>query len=214
MLQHLLDFIFPRQCLVCKVGGGYFCGRCRPLLRLAAAPDDLNVMAGFDYDDPAIKKAIWKLKYSGLTSLASELAELLSERLAEDIADLKHFSGREKIVVTPIPLSAKRRRERGYNQSALLAKALAKKWPDTLEYSEILEKIRETPPQASLKNRAARLDNLRGAFKLRPGAVVTGRTIIVIDDVVTTGATLAEARRALKESRAEVILGAALAHRE
>lgn len=216
MREWLLDLIFPKRCLGCGQTGRYLCGPCQTRLTLAEPVEYLDstpILAAYDYDDPIIRQAVWQLKYRGITSLAAELAEVLSERLAEDLADLKHFAGREKILIVPIPLSTKRRKDRGYNQSARLAQALAQKWPSTLEYLEALQKVKETPPQVSLKNRTARLNNLRGAFALAPGVNLDGRTIIIIDDVVTTGATLAEAGKILKLAGAEQVLGAALAHR-
>ncbi|MDO8183691.1 MAG: phosphoribosyltransferase family protein [bacterium] len=216
MWHNLLDLLFPRRCLGCGQSGTLVCARC--LERLPPAPPlplVTNIIACFDYEAPLVKKLIWQLKYQGLTSLAEELSYPLHQRLLEEIADLKAYTGDQKIIVVPVPLSAKRRRERGYNQAALLARALARRDEANLEYRpELLLKIKHTPPQVALKNRAARLRNLRGAFAVSELAALRGRAVIIIDDVTTTGATLAEALKTLKQNGAEYSLGAALAHGE
>lgn len=214
MLGKLLDTLFPRHCLNCGASGQYFCPRCRPHLRPAGPLDQPAVLAVFDYDDLPIRQAVWKLKYSGLTSLADEMSDLLTEHLQEELSDLTSYVGGKKIIVTAIPLSPKRNRKRGYNQSALLAKGLARRLPSLLTYQDILTKTKDTPPQVSLKNRAARLANLRGAFTVPKPELVAGRSIIIIDDVVTTGSTLAEAIKVLSQNNAQEVLGVAFSHRE
>ncbi len=217
MIQFLLDLLFPRRCLACNKSGAYFCTTCRPLLKPAQIEDpELNQFwAGFNYDDPAIKKAIWRLKYSGQTSLAEELASILAERLQEELAELMTFAGEQKILLLPIPLSKSRQKTRGYNQADLLARALTKKQKEVLEYSpNILIKIKDTPAQVTLKKRAARLANLNGAFIISNPEKIKNRTVIILDDVLTTGATLSEAVKVIQKNGAETVLGAALAHRE
>ncbi len=211
-----LDLLFPRRCFSCGAGGNLICKNCLASLPVAPViPTNENIVACFNYEAPVVKKIIWQLKYQGLTSLAKELATPLHERLIEEIADLSAYAGGQKILIVPVPLSAKRARERGYNQAALLAKALADKDTVNLEYApNLIIKVKHTPPQVSLKNRGARLKNLRGAFSAAGNQTVRGRTIIVIDDVTTTGATLSEVMRTLKQNGAEVTLGAALAHSE
>lgn len=215
MWTAFLDLLFPRRCLGCGKPGHLACKNCLGALPPAPIiPISDNILACFNYEAPLAKKLIWQLKYQGLTSLASDLATPLYERLVEEIADLKAYAGKQKIIVTPVPLSAKRARERGYNQAALLAKALVLLEPASLEYKpDLVKKIKHTPPQVALKNRGARLKNLRGAFSA-VGNEAEGRVIIVIDDVTTTGATLSEVMKVLKQSGAETVLGAALAHSE
>lgn len=214
MFQSLLDILFPRHCFGCGEAGRYFCSECAAGLQPAGATE-LGHLAALDYDQPAVKKAIWKLKYSGITSLAAELGEILSERLLEELSELNAYAGRERVLVVPVPLSRERARQRGYNQSALLARAAAARAPEALEYrDDLIIKIKDTPAQASLPRRAERLANLRGAFAApRPG-LLAGRAVLIIDDVVTTGATLSEMAKTLKTAGASPVLTTALAHRE
>ena len=165
MFYFLLDLLFPRHCLACGDSGAYFCLHCRDCLLLANYAETDYCSAIFNYDDPAVKKAVWKLKYFGITSLAGEMAALMCEHLSEDLAELSAFSGRQKILVIPVPLSRDRQRRRGYNQAALLARGLAKQESSFLEYrADLLVKIKETPAQVSLHQRAARLAQFCGAF--------------------------------------------------
>ena len=120
---------------------------------------------------------------------------------------LSSFSSETLIV--PIPMSKARKRERGYNQAELLAKALAEKtsFPGS---SEILLKTRNTPSQVSLAGRE-RLTNLQNSFDVSDPNRVWGKTILLVDDISTTGTTLCEAARVLKNSGAKKVIGLVVA---
>lgn len=128
-----------------------------------------------------LKDAVQKLKYTGRKGLAEHLAGLMYQTLEND---WRFFAAQ---VIAAVPLSPKRLRQRGFNQSDLLAYRLAEKMK--ISWLPILKKTRETPPQAGL-NRAEREENLRDAFQLTEPAVVKGKTILLVDDVITTGFTL------------------------
>ncbi len=122
-------------------------------------------------------------------------------------------SGKETLVV-PIPITKNRKRVRGYNQSALLARAFVENLGEKeFKYGgDIIEKIRDTIAQAKIRNRTERLKNLQGAYKIKSNAIVKGKNIILIDDVSTTGATLKEARRVLREAGARNVIALVVAH--
>ncbi|MEK7610338.1 MAG: phosphoribosyltransferase family protein [Patescibacteria group bacterium] len=198
-IHSLLNLILPARCFGCGSGGDYLCTAC-----LQAAPtaeiDDTGVEALFDYRHPPIQRAIWALKYRHASSIADIFAGALGARLLDEVADERWVRpGRgTPVIITGVPLWPARERWRGFNQAAALAKSVAKKSPFPLEFrSDILIKIKNTPPQVSLNSRATRQKNVRGAFAAGRPAAVAGRDIIVLDDVTTTGATLTEAGRAL-----------------
>ncbi|MBR4079181.1 MAG: ComF family protein, partial [Christensenellaceae bacterium] len=103
-------------------------------------------------------------------------------------------------IITCVPLHPIRRRERGYNQSELIAKRLSEL--TSIPYSPLLIKIRNTPPQSTLKSHAERLDNIHGAFQLKDDPDLSGKHILLADDVFTTGATAEECTALLKSAGA------------
>lgn len=172
-----------------------------------------DIYACYDYRDPLIKKAIWKLKYSGSKHLGEVLGKLLYESMLEDIASLKMFSGGEKISVIPVPLSRERFRRRGYNQAEIIAKSFCDCDKENLILEKnLISKKSDTIAQAKISNRVKRIKNIKNAFLVNKKELVTAKTIIVIDDVTTTGATLLEIIKILKSSSAKRVLGYAIAH--
>lgn len=153
------------------------------------------------------------MKYRGVRATAKCFGEMLYEEILGDMGEGLHMSKKETFLIVPIPLHKKRERERGYNQSELLAREIMKY--DTQNLFELaphaLSRIRETKAQAKSEKRAARIENLRGVFNA-DASLVRGKNIILIDDVTTTGATLASARKALRDKGARSVRAYALAH--
>lgn len=136
-------------------------------------------------------------KFRNKPWLAEALAAQLLPVLPEDF-DL----------LVPVPLHPNRFRERGYNQSALLAKALAEQ--SGIPWQPCLQRVRDTPHQTGL-NRSQRLENLEGAFALHKKANIAGKRIVIVDDVFTTGTTLRQCAKVLHQHGASQILGVTLA---
>ncbi|MDO8552408.1 MAG: phosphoribosyltransferase family protein [bacterium] len=158
-----------------------------------------------DYKNPAVEDCIRALKYDGSSRSAEILAEALADYLREEISQVKSFSPR-KILLVPIPLFKTRERERGFNQIEIVLKKLPKEFLDgTLSAfaPRALVRIRETKQQTKL-SRAERLKNMTKAFSAPNTEAVQDKHIFLIDDVTTTGATLAEAARPLRKTGAEV----------
>ncbi len=126
------------------------------------------------------------------------------------------------IILIPTPLSPARLRSRGYNQSEELAKQIARLNPEQFVVrADIIKKIKNTPTQVSIKNRAQRLANLKNAFALSPtarlnlaekGSALRAKIFIIIDDVSTTGATINEIRRLFRLVGARHVYGLVVAH--
>ena len=220
-LSTLLALIFPERCLGCGLNGAYFCPVCLDRLPQAEPLDDIVGFACLDYGDRRVKKAIWLLKYRGITSLAPLFARLIHERLIEYLSEEVAISPaiNKPWLVIPVPLSRERLRERGYNQTLAIARELVKLAPEQLELADnILVKTKHTPTQVSIKNRRERLANLKGAFALtnsrnnEPSGFIIGRKIILVDDVITTGGTMREITKVLKHSGAKSVWGVAVAH--
>lgn len=182
----LADLFFPDadRCPFCNREGG-FCETCRTELKKQRIEDDIAV---FQYDG-IVRDLIHRLKFGGQAYLASPMADLMEEAL--------NLRGD---IITCVPLHPIRRRERGYNQSELIAKRLSEL--TSIPYSPLLIKIRNTPPQSTLKSHAERLDNIHGAFQLKDDPDLSGKHILLADDVFTTGATAEECTALLKSAGA------------
>jgi ComF family protein len=160
-----------------------------------------------DYQDPAVQDLVRSLKYDGSGYAAHLAAALLADFLREEISSQRAFS-QKKILIVPVPLHHSRARERGFNQIELVLKALPQEFRDGTLASlapEALARTRATKQQTRL-SRSDRLSNVAGAFAAQDATLVRKTHIFLIDDVTTTGATLAHAAAPLRRARAEVTL--------
>ena len=132
----------------------------------------------------------------------------------EELSELSVMENFREPLLIPIPLSPKRYRERGYNQAELICRELIKidRNKNFKLEKNILIKPKETEHQARIKNRRERLENIVGSFSVKNVESIKNRNIILIDDITTTGATLAEARKILKKSGARKIIAFTVAH--
>lgn len=212
-IQKLLDFLLPRTCVLCHASTTDLCEDCLNSLQRSVRELPSWLSASFDYRDPKVRTIIHALKYRNRFTLTEKAGGALYDDLMMKLTD-ELRRDHEEILIVAIPSSSSRVRKRGFNQSELLAKALVKHSSNSdLNYVPLaLEKIRTTPTQAKTKSRRERLSNLLGAFRVRRPEIVRGKIVVIVDDVITTGATLAEARRALKDAGAKKVLGIAVAH--
>lgn len=175
---------------------------------------DKYTLALFDYSHPLVKEMVWALKYGGNARIADKLGGILYDVIAHELRDFATFEKWERPILMPIPISDKRRFERGWNQSELLAEeVLAHDMEKSFRYlPRQLIKLRHTESQTKTASRSERLENLTNSMKILNASAVTGECVVVLDDVTTTGATFAEARRALSAAGARKILCVAVAH--
>ncbi|MDZ4227472.1 MAG: hypothetical protein U1D26_03260 [Patescibacteria group bacterium] len=161
-----------------------------------------------DYRDTAVQDLIRSLKYDGYKHAAHLAASLLADYLREEVASAKLYSERA-ILLVPVPLHSARKRERGFNQIALVLHALPEEFRNGTHATlspAILTRSRATKAQTKLP-RSERLSNVAGAFALAKNAHLPKRAhVFLIDDVTTTGATLVNAATPLKRAGAEVSL--------
>ncbi len=141
-----------------------------------------------------VREALHALKFRGRRALGAPLGDLLVERCAPALPD-------DVDALVPVPLAPARARERGYNQAVLLAERAAPALGRPVR-ARWLTRVRPTAPQSEL-GADARRANVRGAFRAAPAAI--GRHVVVVDDVLTTGATVAECARALRAAGARAV---------
>ena len=151
----------------------------------------------------SVREAVHQLKFAGKRHLAGPLGGLLAAATEEYLPDS------DDDLVMPVPLHPRRLRERGFNQSLLLARQVASRLGAELDYLS-LRRMRYTKPQTGLKGEERRR-NVRKAFGCTDHSLLKGRNVILIDDVTTTGNTLNDCARALKRAGAARVYGMALA---
>lgn len=161
----------------------------------------------FSYHDTDVRAAIKALKYYGERSVAKTLGTIIADYTGELLAERKALHGWRTTCICPIPSSPKRLRERGYNQAGLIAEAAAEAMG--VEYLPNLLSRTERVSQVHV-DRSKRKENIQGVFTALPA--VSGKSIILVDDVVESGATLADARRALLEAGARDVIAITVAH--
>lgn len=165
----------------------------------------------FAFRDPLVRETIHALKYGRRRELASVFGECLADVIAEECAYEALFGG--VVLIVPIPLSRERLFERGFNQSELIAEKMIAQLPEgSAALSDILVRTENTEHQTRMGSRAERFANAHGCFVLDSGANVRGAHIILLDDVITTGATMQEARRVLLDAGARRVSCLAVAH--
>ncbi len=215
LFNKILELIFPKLCIGCGGSGSYLCADCLAVLPRPKEETAEDIVAAFDYNDARVKKAVWLLKYRGVKDMAAVLARAVFDRASELLAEINAFSpGRiEPWLVVPIPLAPRRHRERGFNQAAELAtKFCALDPPSFVLTANLLIKIMETPSQVTIKNKKKRLANLKDAFAVSRPELAARKNILLLDDVITTGGTVDEARKVLKKAGARRVVAAAVAH--
>jgi ComF family protein len=175
-----------------RVGeGGSLCGACR-----LHRPAYSYARAAARYD-AVVREALHVFKFRGRRSLAGPLGDLLADGVEQSLP-----LGRPDLLV-PVPLHPRRARERGFNQALLLARRVGQAWERPVR-GDVLLRIVATPSQTALAA-PARRSNVRGAFRVRRPEAIAGRHVALVDDIVTTGATVSECARCLEESGAVAV---------
>lgn len=226
MFDTVLDLLFPVYCQGCNAEGGYLCLACQqkinpPITRCPACAKNSflgrthtecrsrnfvldGLLVATRYEEPAIRNLIWNLKYNSVKAIAPVLALILADFfVSTDLLD--YFANS---VVIPVPLHKRRERWRGFNQSELLARAFAARLGFAFE--PLLEKTKNAKSQVDMQ-RAERLENVKGLFRSKTYPSLGERKVILIDDVATTGATLNECAKVLKEQKPSEVWGLVVA---
>ncbi len=218
-LNIVLDIIFPEKCISCQKFGVSLCLDCIKKAPRAERESANWIFPIFDYRDPIIKKSLWSLKYKGKRRLANVFADIIYEEILEELSELSMMENLIEPILIPIPLSTKRYRERGFNQAELICKELIKinETRNGLSLkleNNILIKTKDTKHQARIKNRNERLKNIIETFAIKDEVknLIKNKNIILIDDITTTGATLNEARKILKQNGARKVIAFTVAH--
>lgn len=166
----------------------------------------------FQYKNNKVRAIVWELKYKDNTLPLEYIGKLIYEEIIPIISDVVLFNNKAEFLLIPLPITKERRITRGYNQSEYIARSIVENdlHHDLLYAPQWFEKIKETPFQSHSQTKEARRKNLTGCFKADPR--VEGKYIILIDDVITTGSTLSEARKELLSTGAMDVFAFTIAH--
>ena len=218
-----LDIFFPKVCLNCGKFGRYFCKKCRKKIAFAdrlicpmclktsldgrthqrcLSPFSMDGLIFSTYYRGIMKKALKTLKYRLVSDIAEELTGIFLERYPRQFMNFN--------LIMPVPLHKTRLRERGFNQSEVLAKALAKRLKIRM-VSGNLFRTKATVPQFNLEKKDRKL-NVKNVFVVRNPRIFQAKKVAIIDDVATTVSTLRECAKVLKKSGASSVWGLVIAH--
>lgn len=216
------DIIFPKKCINCKKEGSYLCEDCLSLIEINPFTYCLcekmekrsscekcknrnldKIFSAASFNNRIVKEAIHKLKYNYIEELSAPLAILvLSHLQAVNCPIDKNF------IISPVPMHIKKEKRRGFNQSEKIAKLISESTGIPLSASLI--KIKETRPQMEL-NKEERSQNIKGCFAVKNGEEFKNKTVLLLDDLYTTGNTMDECAKVLKENGAKEVWGLSVA---
>lgn len=235
-----LDILFPIHCLTCQKYGSIFCDKCLekikfleeqicPYCEKIATPKGslcprckeksqerdflgyLNfLIAATRYKENGMGKIIHSYKYNFIRSLSIPLGKILVSALLQNEIAIPD-------IIVPVPLHKRRERWRGFNQAELLSVFISKNLTPGLEIpieTSLILRKKFTPPQMKIKRYQERKVNLQNAFSANPASDISGKYIILVDDVATTGATLFECAKVLKQGGAKKVGAIVLARQE
>lgn len=227
VVEGLLDLVYPTKCVVCEeFGPSYLCSSC--LSSIEPVPEPYCLTCGHTLSgkqcqnctgrirsfsvaraagkyEGTLREAIHKFKYDGARMLAKPLADLMFEYLSVHT----DIPWRKADFIVPVPIHPARERQRGYNQSYLLAECLSEKTGKPLLADSIVRRC-YTPPQVGLSGEL-RKTNVRGAFAVSSHSEFQGKTILLVDDVSTTCSTVHECSITMLQSGAATVYVACLA---
>lgn len=211
VVDWLLDMIYPPRCAFCRrlLSGREkgVCRFCRPKLPYVPADGQVQHFRNVDkclsplYYHGSVKDSLHRYKFGGATAYADIYSEFIVKCIDENQISCDS--------ITWVPLSRRRLRRRGYDQAELLAKLIAKHLGQSPV--RLLKKQRDTPPQSKTGSVEKRRANIAGAYACLRPELVQGKQVLLVDDIVTTGATLSEAARVLKKAGAKEVICATLA---
>lgn len=183
-------------------------------IRVHKIPGDIELLAACSYKEKSVRTLIHALKYGRQKHAARVVGSALADLLVEELYEKHIFNAVEKPLLIPVPLSRRRMYERGFNQSEVIARAVVDACPDDMvSYAHnVVKRVKNTKQQTQIQDKHARIQNMQGAFAVTRPDMVRNRDIVLIDDVITTGATMHDLARALKHAGARSVMGVALAH--
>ena len=208
IFEGLKELLFPRKCVFCggilnrnESGICHRCGTELPEYEQQRFVRELNGFCILWYYEDRVRESLLRFKFHNRPDYADVYGPILAMKIQQRFPDAD--------LLTWVPVSKVRRKERGYDQSELLAAAAAKELG--IPAIRLLNKFRDNPAQSGLDSAEARKNNVRDAYRVCPDADVSGKRMILVDDILTTGATAGECARLLRQAGAAKVYLAVLA---
>lgn len=210
LFQQITEFLFPPKCVLCKRILSRdeldLCRACRTEISDHPKPKKhIQFLASWTvlwYYEGAVRQSLLRFKFSNKRSYAQSYGRLLAMKIQQEYPE--GFD-----MLTWIPISPQRLRQRGYDQVELLCRAVGAEL--NMEAVSTLDKVRNNPPQSGISGFAQRRANVLGAYQARDPALLQGKRVLLLDDIITTGATASEAARVLLTAGAQAVTCAAVA---
>ncbi len=213
LISHLLDLLFPPKCVFCRRlvdrNDELICPKCKKELPYTENGGILkgnfftSCVSPLYYEND-VREALLRYKFYQLTVYASPFGKMIAECAEEYIEE-------QVDIISWVPLGKKRLRSRGYDQARLLAEAVSKELG--IPCVPVLRKKRDTAPQSRTGSAEKRKKNISGAYEVIDKDLINGKVILLVDDIVTTGSTLAECARTLGKCGADKVYCAAAARK-
>lgn len=224
----LKDFLFPKLCIGCNALGSYICINCQHKLKFVEKDsciycgrntymglthqgckkkNGIDGMIIFYHYNFFMQKIIKQIKYRSSTDIFNEFCQIVQPEIQKKLLFYKQIS--KNGLLQPVPLHRAKLNSRGFNQAFLIGEF----FNTILKFPMIdhFERVKNTTSQAELKQRKKRYQNIRGAFKQKIKTNIKGKTIVIVDDVVTTSFTLLELAKRIKQGEAYNVFAIALA---
>lgn len=211
MLNKIINYVYPKVCGFCNkiISEEYTCKNCQENLKYMYESERQLVSVNKNYDvlvcaykyKGIVRNKLLQYKFKNKKYLYSSLSERLIKLLKKYLNEID--------IVVPVPIHFFRDFSRGYNQSLLIAKFISQEMKLTLR-NDIIKKVKNTVPQSML-TATRRKKNAYNAYKINKASLLKGKTILLIDDIYTTGATVNECSRVLKENGVKKVIVATIA---
>ena len=234
ILSKIISLLFPNKCLNCfkytnnnyllcdncygalNIHTNFFCPNCNLKINSLNQKHNCNfntynfnlVIYCMDYKNNIVKNLIHKFKYQKISCIKPTIKQILSTSLSKHQSYFKH----NKYIVVPVPLHKYKQRSRGFNQSEIISNLISQIL-NIKTYNNILIRFKNNPPQANQTNALKRQENAKNIFKINENQkhLIKNKNIILVDDVFTTGSTLNECAKILKQNNANNIIVICLA---
>lgn len=203
--EKILDLLYPKQCIICgKFNEDFICNKCykqfekQPIIQEYSDKNFKEHMYIFKYEN-TIRNLILDYKFNDKAYIYEFFTKIILKN-KKICRKLKSYD-----IIIPVPIHKKREQERGYNQSSLIAKKIAKEIENLIMIEDVLIKTKNNKKQSSL-SMYERQENVKSVYKLQNKEKIYNKKIIIFDDIYTTGATANECAKVLKENGAKEIL--------